>query len=85
VKAGFEGDSADVRNWPVIEPLASHGLAVANFADGQGDTLPAAWFLNTLAHFFHAKAQWAAAEPLVRRADSYLREELGCGPPVPCQ
>jgi tetratricopeptide (TPR) repeat protein len=68
VKAAFEGDSADVRNWPVMEPLASHGLAAANFADRQGDTLPAAWFLNTLAHFFHAKAQWAAAEPLARRA-----------------
>jgi tetratricopeptide (TPR) repeat protein len=81
VKAGFEGDPADVRNWPVMEPLASHGLAAANFADRQGDTLPAAWFLNTLAHFFHAKAQWAAAEPLARRALA-IHEE-GWGPDHP--
>jgi tetratricopeptide (TPR) repeat protein len=76
LKAGVEVDSADVRNWPLLEPLASHVLAAANFADRQGDLYPAAWFLNHLGHFFQAKAQWAAAEPLLRRAVA-IYEKIG--------
>jgi tetratricopeptide (TPR) repeat protein len=76
LKAGVEVDPADVRNWPVLEPLASHVLAAANFADRQGDLYPAAWFLNHLGHFFQVKAQWAAAEPLLRRAVA-IYEKIG--------
>ena len=67
VDAGFKGNPRDMRLWPTLEPLASHGKTAADFADRHGIAQPTMSFMSALGQFFHAKAQWAAAEPLLRR------------------
>ena len=37
VNAAFVGDPSDVRNWPILDPLAPHALAVARAADEADD------------------------------------------------
>ena len=37
VNAAFVGDPRRRRNWPVLDPLAPHALAVARHADAAGD------------------------------------------------
>ena len=68
VNAAFVGDPADVRNWPVLDPLAPHALAIAWRADEEGITKPMAWLLTLLGNFFFAKARYVEAESLMRRA-----------------
>jgi tetratricopeptide (TPR) repeat protein len=78
VNAAFVGDPDDVRSWPVLDALAPHALAVAGRADEAGIAEPTARLLNDLGLLFNAKARYAEAEPLMRRALEIL--ETSCGP-----
>jgi tetratricopeptide (TPR) repeat protein len=68
VNAAFTRDPQDVRSWPVLDPLAPHALTVAGRADEAGVPEPTARLFNELARLFQAKARYAEAEPLCRRA-----------------
>jgi tetratricopeptide (TPR) repeat protein len=68
VNAAFVGDSQDVRNWPVLDPLAPHALVVARAADEAGIAEPTTRLFSQLGMLFSAKAEYAQAEPLMRRA-----------------
>jgi tetratricopeptide (TPR) repeat protein len=67
VNAGFEGDPEDVRNWPRLDPLASHAQSVSQSADIAGITAPTALLMNQLGVLFYTKSMYAQAEPLYRR------------------
>ncbi len=64
----FVGDPQDVRDWPVLEPLAPHARAVAAYADRAGIAAPTTRLLSQLGVLLFARAQHAEAEPLLRRA-----------------
>ena len=68
VDAAFEGHPEDVRNWPVLDPLAPHAMAVAERGDGANIAEPTARLMNELGQLFKAKARLSEAEPLMRRA-----------------
>jgi tetratricopeptide (TPR) repeat protein len=68
MNAAFVGAPNDVRRWPVLDPLAPHALAVARHADAAGIADPTSRLFNQLGVLFDAKADYAEAEPLVRRA-----------------
>lgn len=68
VDAAFVGDPDDVRNWPRLDPLAPHALAVARYVDAAGIAEPTARLLNQVGLLLLAKARYAEAEPLMRRA-----------------
>ncbi len=68
INAAFVGDSDDVRNWPTLDPLAPHALAVARNADAAEIAEPTARLFNELGALFYAKADYAEAEPLCRCA-----------------
>ena len=50
IDAAFAGDPMDVRNWPVLAPLASHAQAVAAHADTAGIIEVTATLLNRDGH-----------------------------------
>jgi tetratricopeptide (TPR) repeat protein len=81
VNAAFEGDSDDVRNWPVLDPLAPHALAVAREADEAQIAEPTSRLLNDLGVLLLAKADYGKAEPLMRHALAI--GERSCGPDHP--
>ena len=81
VNAAFVGDPDDVRNWPVLDPLAPHALAVARHADEAEIAEPTARLFNQLGLLFDAKADYAEAEPLMRRALAI--DEKSYGPDHP--
>jgi tetratricopeptide (TPR) repeat protein len=68
VNAALKGEPQDVREWPVVDALAPHALAVATRADRAGVATPTARLLQYLGLLFHTKARYADAEPLLRRA-----------------
>ena len=68
VNAAFVGAPEDVRNWPILDPLAPHALAVARRADEAEIAEPTARLFNHLGGLFDAKADYAEAEPLYSRA-----------------
>jgi tetratricopeptide (TPR) repeat protein len=68
INVAFLGDSDDVRNWPIVDPLAQHALAVARYADDAGIAEPTARLFNELGLLLGAKAGYTEAEPLMRRA-----------------
>ena len=68
VNAAFEGDPLDVRTWPRLSPLAPHAAVLAWAADTAGIAVPTSRLMNQLASLFRAKAAYARAEPLMRRA-----------------
>ncbi len=77
VNAAFVGGSTDVRNWPVLEPLAPHALAVARRADDAAIAEPTGRLFNQLAILSYAKARYAEAERLYRRALAIGEASLG--------
>ena len=66
----FVSDPRDVRNWPVLDPLAphAHAHAVARRADEAGIAQPTGKLFNELAVLSYAKARYIEAEPLFRRS-----------------
>jgi tetratricopeptide (TPR) repeat protein len=68
VNAAFVGDPADVQNWPALDPLAPHALAVAWHADAVAIADPTARLLDRVATHLESKGRYAEAEPLYRRA-----------------
>ncbi len=64
----FVGDPTDVREWPILEPLFPHAKSVATFADGHRISDPTARLLMHAAMLNEAKARYAEAEPMLRRA-----------------
>jgi tetratricopeptide (TPR) repeat protein len=81
VNAAFVGDSQDVRSWPVLDPLAPHALAVAHAADAAGIAEPTGRLSGELGRLFQAKARYAEAEPLYRRALEMGRAKLAPNSP----
>jgi tetratricopeptide (TPR) repeat protein len=77
VNAAFVGNAQDVRNWPVLDPLAPHALAVARRADAAGVAELTATLFNRLGVLFHAKADYAQAELLYRLAFAIGEKTLG--------
>ena len=77
VNDAFIGDPIDVRTWPVLNALAPHAQAVALYADPAGIPDPAAGLLNQVGVLLFQKAQYAEAEPLMRRALTIFVESLG--------
>jgi tetratricopeptide (TPR) repeat protein len=68
LNAAFVGEPQDVRNWPVLDPLAPHAKAVAGFADQAGISDPTARLFNQIGLLMSEKAAYSDAEPLKRRA-----------------
>jgi len=68
VNAGFSGNPQDVRDWPVLEPLASHALAVVAEAHRREIGHPTGRLMNHLGLFLRSRAEWSQAEPLFHRA-----------------
>jgi tetratricopeptide (TPR) repeat protein len=81
VNAAFVGDPQDVRSWPVLDPLAPHALAVARAADAAAIAEPTARLFNELGVLFDAKADYAQAETLKRRALAVVEKIYGSDHP----
>jgi tetratricopeptide (TPR) repeat protein len=77
VDAAFTGDPEDVRTWPRLDPLVSHGLSVVQWADRAGITEPSAWLTNQLGLLFAQKSLHAQAEPLYRRTLELAKTSFG--------
>lgn len=77
----FTGDPEDVRDWPVLNPLAPHAQAVAGYADAAGIAAPTARLLNDLGAMYLTKSLYAEAEPLMCRALAI--DEANFGPDHP--
>jgi tetratricopeptide (TPR) repeat protein len=77
VSNGFVGDPQDVRNWPVLEPLAAHARAIAEEADGRLTLELTARLMNKLGGLYQFKARWSEAELLHRRALAIDEQRLG--------
>ncbi len=74
-------DSNDVGAWPVLDPLAPHALAVARRAGEAGIADPTGRLFSILAVLSYAKARYAEAEPLFRRALAIEEASLGANHP----
>jgi len=77
VNDAFVGDPQDVRSWPVLEPLILHARAIVAFADQQNVPDPTARLMNDVGLLLNQKAQFAEAEPLMRRGISIFETGLG--------
>ncbi len=74
-------DPADVRTWPVWNPLRPHLAHLLALADAQSLPEPTARLMNQLALLLQVKALHTEAEPLFRRALAI--DELSFGPNHP--
>jgi tetratricopeptide (TPR) repeat protein len=81
VNAGFVGDPQDMRNWPLLEPLAPHALVACEEADHQNVPKPTAYLMNRLGAFHQSRAEWREAERLMRRSVELLDTPLGSDDP----
>jgi len=77
VDTAFSGAPGDVRSWPILDSLAPHALAVAYAADAAAIAEPTARLFNELGVLFDAKADYAQAKTLKRRALAILEKSLG--------
>jgi hypothetical protein len=69
INLAFVGEFDDARNWSRLDPLVPHVLAIVNAADKFANgNVTAATLSNNLGLLFLAKARYAQAEPLLRRA-----------------
>ena len=82
VDAAFSGDPEDVRTWPSLDPLSSHALTLAHHGDESQFAEPTAHLYNELGLLFKAKARYAEAEPLMRRALAIGEASHGLDHPV---
>jgi tetratricopeptide (TPR) repeat protein len=81
IAGAFVGDPQDVRSWRVLDPLASHALALARLFDHGGIADPTRQLFNRLGVLFIEKARFDDAEPLIRRALEI--DEASYGPDHP--
>jgi len=81
IDAAFPFESDDVRFWPQAEPLSPHARTVTAHADAAGIPEPTVRLMNQLSLLLRAKALYAEAEPLIRRALAI--EEMSFGPDHP--
>lgn len=77
VDAAFEGDTQDVRTWPVLDPLAPHARAIVTFADDVEITEPTGRLMNQLGLMLFTKALHTEAELLMRRALAINEKSFG--------
>ena len=77
----FVGDPQDVRDWPLLDPLTAHALAVARHADAAEIIGATARLFNNLGVLFDTKADYVEAEDFKRRALAI--NEKSCGPDHP--
>ncbi len=77
IDQAFAGEPGDVRDWPMLDPLAPHAHAVATCADGVEIPDPTAHLFNQLSGLLHGKALYQEAEPLIRRALAIDEARLG--------
>ena len=66
INTAFTGDPANVSAWPNLEPLIPHVLSVTEHAQIKKIYAPTNRLINQVAIMFLTKAQYAAAEPLMR-------------------
>jgi tetratricopeptide (TPR) repeat protein len=81
INAAFPFDADDVRYWPGAEALAPHAQAVIEHADAAGTSDPTAGLMNRLGTLLYAKALYAEAEPLYRRALAINEKSYGADHP----
>jgi tetratricopeptide (TPR) repeat protein len=81
INAAFPSGADDVRHWPRAEALAPHAQAVTEHAAAAGIAAPTARLMNQLGVLLWAKALYAEAEPLYRRALAI--DEKNYGPDHP--
>ncbi len=81
INAAFVGDPQDVRNWPVLNPLAPHAQAVTAHADAAEIAQPTARLMNNAGLLLLAKALHAEAEPLMCRALAIDEASFGADHP----
>lgn len=83
INKAFDGNPQDVRTWSALAPLSPHALKCVQFADEAQITDPTARVLNQLGILFAAKAEYAQAEQLIRRALAINEQRYGdCHPEV---
>jgi tetratricopeptide (TPR) repeat protein len=81
VNRAFVGHGMDACDWPTLDPIAPHALAVAHAADSAGIAEPTGSLFNNLGVLFRAKARFAEAESLYRRVLAI--DEVNHGPDHP--
>jgi tetratricopeptide (TPR) repeat protein len=81
IDAAFVGDPQDVRNWAVLDPLAPHAKAVAEFADQAGIAEPTLRLFRELASLLNERAAFHDAELLMRRVVEILEARYGFNHP----
>jgi tetratricopeptide (TPR) repeat protein len=77
IDLAYDRDSTDVRNWKMLDPLASHARAIIEYASAAEILVPTSKLMNNLGIFLQAKALPHEAEPLFRRALALDEERLG--------
>ncbi|MFM7835835.1 MAG: tetratricopeptide repeat protein, partial [Planctomycetaceae bacterium] len=76
------GDPSDVNTWaPIYTPARPHLSRILPAADKAGIAIPTARLMNALGSHLQARADFAEAEPLFRRA--LLIDETSYGPNHP--
>lgn len=77
------GDPApsDVRSWPIWEPLRPHAQKVIEHGERAGADERLSILANNLGQYLYARALYAEAEPLMRRALEIDEASLGSGHP----
>lgn len=81
VNDAFVGDPADVRNWPTLEPLANHAVALANHLTTIGIGTPCTRLFNQAGLHFNAKSEYSEAERLARLALAIDEANVGSNHP----
>ena len=82
MNAAYVGENSDVRTWPRLLPLVPHVTALVAAADAAGIAEPTTRLMNDLAQLYDARAQYAQAEPLMRRALAINETSLGPDHPI---
>lgn len=77
VNAAFAGNPVNPGDWPALEPLLPHARTVSAHADAEGAPEPTAQLMNLAGLMLYAKAQYAEAEPLMKRALNLSLSSLG--------
>lgn len=77
VSSAFVGEPDDVRNWPVLVPLAPHAFVVACYADTEHISEPTVTLINQLGVLYLHKAQYAEAETMMRLAVEISEKSYG--------